>query len=98
MATLVTRDGKNREFAEIWITEGGQYLCYADGYRENGADADLVVPSTTVNRVEPDDGIESETYGIKTEAGRGRRVGAATNVVRTGNEYARRVFEEIRVR
>ncbi|MHB9288665.1 hypothetical protein ACKVMT_16665 [Halobacteriales archaeon Cl-PHB] len=98
MATLVTRDGKSREFAEIWITDGGRYLCYADGYRENGADVSLVVPATTVNRVEPDEGVESETFGIKAQVSRGRHVGPQPNVVPTGNDYARRVFEEVRVR
>jgi len=98
MATLVTRDGKQREFAEVWVTEGGLHLCFADGYREEGVDADLVVPSTTVNRVEPDQGVETETFALECEVGRGRSFGANRSVVRSRSDFATRVFEETRIR
>lgn len=98
MATLVTRDGKRREFTEVWVTEGGQYLCFADGYRQEGADVDLVVPSTTVNRVEPDEGVETQTFALEVEVGRGRSFTPRQNVVRSRSEFATRVFEETRIR
>lgn len=98
MATLVTRDGKQREFREVWITESGLHLCFADGTREEGADADLVVPATTVNRVEPDEGVETETYALEVEVGRGRSFTGGQSVVRSRSDYATRVFEETRIR
>lgn len=98
MATLVTRDGKQREFAEIWVTESGQHRCFADGYREEGADADLVVPATTVNRVEPDEGVETQTFALETEVGRGRTFSPRQNVVRSRSDFATRVFQETRIR
>ena len=98
MATLFTRDGTRREFAEIWVTENGVHLCFADGYRENGLDADLVVPSTTVNRIEPDDEITTETYAQEVEVERGRSFGRSRNVVRSRSNYETRVFQETRIR
>lgn len=98
MATLVTRDGKTHEFAEVQITESGTHLCYADGYREDGAEATLVLPQTTVNRVEPDEGVETERFAVQAEAVRGGARGQGQNVVRARNTYAERVIEVIRVR
>lgn len=98
MATLVTRDGKQREFREVWVTENGLHLCFTDGTREAGADADLVVPATTVNRVEPDEGVETETYALELEVGRGRSFAGSRSVVRSRSDYATRVFEETRIR
>lgn len=98
MATLVTRDGKQREFAEVWITDSGLHLCFADGYRETGSDPDLVVPATTVNRVEPDEGVETEAFALEVEVGRGRSYSPRQNVVRSRSDFATRVFEETRIR
>lgn len=98
MATLVTRDGNHREFDEVWVTEAGLHLCFADGYREEGADPDLVVPSTTVNRVEPDEGVETERFALEVAVGRGRSYAPDRNVVRSRDDYATRVFAETRIR